>query len=446
MATRNRSIDLVAGGEHAPPTPTTERRQPGVLTPREVLKRARANVEHIGLCLVKGEISEVRPHRNGHLFFKLLDAGDRKAALPCALWVSDARRLKFVLKDGLAVVVDGKVGLNDFASVQLVVRDVQPEGMGALELAFQQMKDKLAAEGLFAAERKRAPPYLPRAVGVVTSTHGAAIRDVLARLFERFPRLPVLVASTLVQGDAAPAEIAAALQRLDRSARVDVILLVRGGGSREDLFAFNTEPVARAIAGTSVPVIAGVGHESDVTIADLVADVRAATPTHAAELAVPRLADLERRLDEHARRLRGRVAHAITERRVRCAALGSRLDHALARRQRQQVERVRNLDARLRRLSPDKVLRDLRLRLTRLDARLHAGLQARQRLREQRVALLAARLDALSPLTVLARGYAIATRADDGRVIHAAGDAPPRTDIVVRVSDGALRARVLEDQ
>ncbi|MBI1945065.1 MAG: exodeoxyribonuclease VII large subunit [Deltaproteobacteria bacterium] len=448
MATKQRTIDLVSGDGDgtAARADTGERRQPGVLSPRELLARARANVEHIGLCLVKGEVAELRPHRNGHLFFKLLDLEDRKAALPCALWARDVKRLKFTLEDGLAVVLDGKLGLSDYANVQLTVREVEPVGQGAHELAFRQLKDKLAKEGLFALERKRAPPFLPRAVGVVTSKHGAALHDVLARLFERCPPMHVVVAPTLVQGESAPAEIAAALSRLDGAGLVDVILLVRGGGAREDLIAFDTELVARAVVSCAAPVIAGVGHESDVTIADLVADLRAATPTHAAELAVPRLADLRHTLDERARRLHSEVQHAVTERRVRCQALARRLEQALARGRRQQAERLRSVEARLRRLSPERVLRELRIRLTRLELRLRAATETRQRASGQRLALLAARLDALSPLTVLGRGYAIASRVDDGRVLHAAADAPPATEIRVRLAKGALRARVLDEQ
>lgn len=445
MATKNRSIELVTGGGSAEAAPAVERRQAGVLTPREVLGRARANVEHIGGCAVRGELSEIRPHRNGHLFFKLLDTADRKVALPCVLWGSDARRLKFELKDGLEVVLDGKLGLSDFATVQLMVREVQPFGQGAHELAFQQMKEKLDREGLFAVERKRTLPFLPRSVGIVTSTHGAALRDVLARLDERFPRLRVVIAPTLVQGDAAPAEIASALARLDASRAVEVILLVRGGGSREDLWAFNTEVVARAIVACAAPVIAGVGHETDVTIADLVADRRAATPTHAAELAVPKLSDLERRLAEHERRLRGRAAHAVDLRRARSAALERRLDNAITRRHRASGEALRRLEGRLRKLAPDRVLRALRARLSRLDARLAAAATDKHRERAQRLALLAARLEALSPLPVLARGYAIATRVEDGALIHRVADAPPGSEIAVRVVDGTVRARVLDD-
>lgn len=466
MATKQRSIELLtgegdrrtsggAGGEAAgghgggpqpsPAAGTSERRQAGVLTPLEVLRRARANVEHIGACAVKGELSEIRPHRNGHFFFKLLDTADRKAALPCVLWSRDARRLKFELKDGLEVVLDGKLSLSDFATVQLLVEEVQPVGQGAHELAFQQMKEKLDKEGLFAPERKRPLPFLPRAVGIVTSTHGAALHDVLVRLFERFPPLRVVVSPTVVQGEQAPAEIAAALARLDQSRLVDVILLVRGGGSREDLWAFNTEPVARAIVATAVPVICGVGHETDVSIADLVADLRAATPTAAAVQCVPELAELVHQLHDAELRMRARVTHAVELRRARVDAMKTRLQHAVSRRARAGQERLRGLEGRVRARSPDRVLRDLRTRLTQLDGRLAAAAAAAQRARAQRLALLAARLDALSPLPVLARGYAVATRVEDGALIRSVQDAPAGSELSVRVVDGSFRARVLED-
>ena len=445
MASRKGTLDLVQGsaGVEAKRAAPAERRQPGTLTPTEVLRRARANVEHIGLCLVQGEVAEIRNHRNGHLFFKLLDLEDRSAGLPCVLWARDVKRLGFKLEDGLAVVLDGKVGLNDFASVQLTVREVQLVGQGAHELAFRQLKERLDKEGLFSPERKRAPPMLPRAVGVVTSKHGAAINDVLVRLFERFPTMPVLVAPTLVQGEAAPAEIAAALARLDGSARVDVILLVRGGGAREDLMAFDDERVARAIVACRVPVIAGVGHENDVTIADLVADLRAATPTHAAELAVPRLVDLRHTLDDRVRRMHARATHALTRGRVHEQALARRLEQGAARRRKAHADRLRALEGRLRALAPGRVLRELRVRLTKLEARLCAAAETAARTRAQRVSLLAARLHALSPLTVLGRGYAIATRVDDGRVLMAAQDAPASTEVDVRLAHGSLRARVL---
>lgn len=448
MASRKRSLDLVEGSAAIEATrpASAERRQPGTLTPSEVLRRARANVEHIGLCLVQGEVAEVRNHRNGHLFFKLLDLDDRSAGLPCVLWARDVKRLGFTIEDGLAVVLDGKVGLNDYASVQLTVREVQLVGQGAHELAFRQLKERLEKEGLFAPERKRKPPFLPRAVGLVTSKQGAAINDVLVRLFERFPAMPVLVAPTLVQGEAAPAEIAAALTRLDGSGRVDVILLVRGGGAREDLLAFDDERVARAIVACRVPVIAGVGHEDDVTIADLVADLRAATPTHAAELAVPRLAELRRTLDERVRRMHGRATHALTSRRMQTQALTRRLEQAAARRRKGHADRVRALEARLRALAPGRVLREQGARLAKLEARLRRAIESATQARAQRLSLLAARLEAMSPLTVLGRGYAIATRVDDGRVLTVARDAPPATEIEVRLAHGALRARVLGER
>ena len=231
---------------------------------------------------------------SGHRYFQVKDAD---GMLSCALWAQRADRLRFKLTDGLAVLVRGKVDVYaQRGSLQLDVLEVVPEGIGELQLAFEQLKAKLAAEGLFAPERKRPLPALPQRLGLVTSSSGAAVRDVL-KVLSRYDHLPVLLVPVRVQGRGAEGEIARAVRWLGRSGRVDVLLVVRGGGSLEDLWAFNEEVVARAIAAAEVPVISGVGHEVDFTIADFVADVRAATPTQAAEMVVARLEDQERRID-----------------------------------------------------------------------------------------------------------------------------------------------------
>ncbi|HEY4220118.1 MAG TPA: exodeoxyribonuclease VII large subunit, partial [Myxococcota bacterium] len=301
------------------------------LSPTEVLRRARANVEHIsraGDLLVAGEASGPKVLPSGHITFELKD---KRSRLPCIVFFNDTRRLKFELRHGMQIVVTGKPTVTEWSQVQLRVSRVEPVGEGALDLAFRQLKEKLEGEGLFAADKKRALPLLPRTVGVVTSSTGAAIQDVLKVLFDRMPGLHVVIAPTKVQGEGASADVAEAIRNLgaaraqDGSALCDVILVVRGGGSREDLWAFNTEPVARAIRGTRVPVIAGVGHESDVTIADLAADKRAATPSNAAEIAVPRVDDLVHRLDAHKRRLAAGLRHAVASARARVVRLSRRL-------------------------------------------------------------------------------------------------------------------------
>lgn len=244
---------------------------------------------------VDGELTNVNRSARGHVYFTLKDDA---AAVDCVLWATKAQRLKFRLEDGLAVLVRGSLTVYaQRGRFQLVADDVQPQGVGALQLAFEQLKQKLELEGLFAADRKRPLPALPNRVGIVTSASGAALQDML-KVLRRHPNLEVVVAPAAVQGEGAAAEIAAAIERLSRSRRVNVVIVGRGGGSLEDLWAFNEEAVARAVAACAVPVISGVGHEVDFTITDFVADLRAATPTQAAELVVARLEEQARRLHE----------------------------------------------------------------------------------------------------------------------------------------------------
>jgi len=291
---------------------------------------------------VEGEVTNVSSSVRGHLYFTLKD---ENAALDAVMWSTRAKRLPFHLEDGLAVLALGSLTVYpQRGRFQLVVTDLQPQGVGALQLAFEQLKARLLAEGLFAAERKRDLPIAPQRVGIVTSRTGAALRDML-KVLRRIPILEVVVADARVQGDGAAREVAVAVERLGGSGLVDVLVVARGGGSLEDLWAFNEEPVARAIAACPVPVVSGVGHEVDTTIADYVADVRAATPTQAAELIVSRLEDSVRRVnaatDLLARDLRRHLAMA----RARLAGLegSSGLDRV--------PQRVKILAGRLERAS-----------------------------------------------------------------------------------------------
>ncbi|HCF61574.1 MAG TPA: exodeoxyribonuclease VII large subunit, partial [Myxococcales bacterium] len=252
---------------------------------------------------VRGEVSNFHGAwgASGHLYFTLKDDG---ACLAAVLFASDASRLKFALEDGLAVIARGRVSLYPRRGQhQLICESLEPEGAGALALAFEQLKQKLAQEGLFNPARKRKLPYLPRCIGVVTSASGAALQDFVRVLHERFP-IPVLLAPVRVQGEGAAAEIAEGVQRLGASGLVDVVVVTRGGGSIEDLWAFNEEQVARAIAACPVPVVSAVGHEVDFTISDFVADWRCATPTDAAKTLAPVRDELLRALDKHRRHLR----------------------------------------------------------------------------------------------------------------------------------------------
>src|SRR6202030_2317935 len=254
---------------------------------------------------VEGEVSNYRPAQSGHLYFTLKDA---KAQVKCVCFRTQAMRLKFRPEDGLKLIVRGSIGVYEpRGEYQIYVEHIEPSGVGALQLAFDQLKKRLDAEGLFDEARKKPLPMLPRRIGVVTSPRGAAVRDIIRILRRRFPNLHLIVYPVRVQGDGAAEDIVAALKYFNRKQLVDVILVARGGGSIEDLWAFNEESVARAIAACTIPVISGVGHESDFTIADFVADVRASTPSAAAELVVRS----RQEFDRHLAQLRSKVAQRM---------------------------------------------------------------------------------------------------------------------------------------
>lgn len=473
MAARNPTLDLVRGDAPRPLTTSTPG-TPGmlpegvtVMTPSELLFRARSNVEHIGRhgeLYVEGELSGHKIIVNGHRTF---DLKDRDSALPCFVGAVEAKRIRFELRDGMKVVVIGTPTVTRWSKVQLKVTRILPgDGEGAFERAFRELKEKLDKEGLLDEERKRSLPLLPRVVGVVTSTAGAAMHDVIQVLWQRMPGMHIVVSPTKVQGEGASREIGAALEHLDRSQLCDVILLVRGGGSRDDLWAFNEEPVARAIAASSTPVISGVGHQTDITIADLVADKRAATPSNAAELAVPRLDELHAGLHHQEKRLASLLRHAlanarvrldqqrkrlvdprhlVAQRRRRVDEFTQRLERALRRRQEQERARVRRLEERLLAASPARQVAERRARLAAYAARLTPAVRARRDHSARLLEVLVARLSSISPLTVLARGYAIARRVPDGTIVRSPHDAPPGTKLAVRVEGGTVRATVDEE-
>jgi exodeoxyribonuclease VII large subunit len=371
--------------------------------------------DEFGRVWVVGEISNLHRARSGHCYFTLKDD---EAQLRAALFRGVAQRLPFDPEDGLEVVVYGDLTLYPSrGDLQIIVRSLEPRGQGALQLAFEQLRARLEAEGLFAAELKRPLPELPRRVGVVTSPTGAAIRDVIQVTGQCFPGVPLLLAPTRVQGEGAEEEIAAALE-LVSGRGVDVILLVRGGGSLEDLLAFNTERLARAIRACHVPVVSGVGHEVDVTIADLVADARAPTPSAAAALALPPREAFEARLDRDRRRLRA-AALAIVGR-----AAG-------------QLGHCREM---LRAHAPSARLRADRVRLVSAQRALQRGIEARLAVGGARVAAASGRLDALSPLAVLSRGYAIVYREPEGAIVRRAAEVRPGDDLRLRVAEGEIEA------
>jgi exodeoxyribonuclease VII large subunit len=410
---------------------------------------------------VEGEVTNASTSGRGHIYFTLKDDA---AALDCVMWASRARRLKFELEDGLAVLALGSLTIYpQRGRFQMVVEDVQPQGVGALQLAFEQLKQKLEAEGLFAAERKQSLPALPNRVGIVTSAAGAALQDML-KVLRRFPNLEITVAPARVQGEGASSEIAASIARLIDAGEVNVIIVGRGGGSLEDLWAFNEEEVARAIAGSPVPVISGVGHEVDFTIADFVADIRATTPTQAAELVVARLEEQRRRLTE---------AHSLLLRSVdrtlalaRTKLLGLEGSSGLARVPqrvrllRERLRRARRLGPALRRVFTNAAARvDHATRsLERLPTRLAAG-SHRQLLssREEQLVLLItariggvrARVDAgeralshLGPTKVLERGYSITSIEGRTQPLRDAASVRSGQTLVTRLARGEIRSLV----
>ena len=375
--------------------------------------------QKVGRVFVVGEISNLHNARSGHTYFTLKDdAGQIRAAL----FRGNGARVRFELEEGLEVVAEADVSIYAArGDLQLIVRGLEPRGVGALQLAFEQLHRRLAAAGYFDEERKRAIPTHPRRIGIVTSPTSAAVRDVLKIAGRRFPGIPLLISPTLVQGEEAPAEIAAAIARLAKVSDIDVILLVRGGGSIEDLWAFNTEIVAKAIANSPQPIISGVGHETDTTIADLVADLRAPTPSAAAMLALP-----------DANALRDIVGR---ERRRLAVAIRRQIDQYAQRLYRlNQVLAARSPQARIA-LARTREIRAREAAMVAIRSRLDDG---RRRLGE-----LAARLDALSPLAVLGRGYSIIRREADGRIVRAASDVSLGDRLDLQLSLGRIGAEVI---
>ena len=362
------------------------RNAPRVFSVSELTRELKGALEgRFAQVAVRGEISNLKPAASGHFYFTLKDEG---ACLSAVLFRAEASRLKFNLKDGLSVIARGRLSVYEArGQYQLLCDALDPEGAGALALAFEQLKAKLLKEGLFEARRKRKVPFLARRIGLVTSPSGAAIRDFLRVLQDRFP-IPVLLAPARVQGEGAAEEIARGIGRLSASGWVDVIVITRGGGSIEDLWAFNEERVARAIAASRVPVVSAVGHEVDVTIADFVADLRCATPTDAAKTLAPPRAELARALDKHRRHLAEILRRQGSQRRERLHARVARLADP-----RRQVERERlALDHRVDRAqrAVRRVLGDRRAQLKVLGERL-ARAHPRSRLSRVERELSAAR-------------------------------------------------------
>ena len=442
-----------------------------VLTVAELTTSIRRLLEkEIGAVWVTGEVTNLRAQSSGHLYFTLKDA---TAQLNCVLFRSEAAGARDVLKDGTKVVLHGDLTVYEpRGQYQLRVTEVELQGVGALQLAFEKLKQKLNTAGLFAAERKRPLPRFPQRLGLVTSPTGAAIRDVLHVIQRRQPGLEIIFVPCRVQGQGAAEEIAAAIGALNEwsvsaSEPLDLILVTRGGGSLEDLWAFNEEIMARAIFESRLPVVSAVGHEIDFTISDFVADFRAATPSAAAELITEGVFASRQFVAEAPARLRLLAQRQIATSREEFEQLARRLARSHPRRQLR--EQLQNLDdwqtrllrcarqtlrqhhgawlgagQRLLRLKPAQLLAPRRQVLRELTRRLREQTEQRRQAHASRLATLAARLRLLAPQNVLERGYSITTDAATGRILRAAGESRPGQRLRTRLSSGEIRSRVEE--
>ncbi len=373
---------------------------------------------NLAAVYIGGEISNYTLHyKSGHMYMSLKD---ETAAVKAVMFRGNASKLAFKPEDGMKVIVKARVSLYEAAGAfQIYIEEMQPDGVGALQIAFEQLKKRLAAEGLFEDSRKRPLPAYPTRVGVITSPTGAAVRDILNVLGRRYPLAQVVFCPVLVQGEGAAASVADAIRRFGESRAADVLIVGRGGGSIEDLWAFNEEIVARAVAASPIPVISAVGHETDFTICDFVADLRAPTPSAAAELAVPDQHRLLASLDT----LRGRLTMGCRSRLQTCE---------------QELKRLRDK----RCLSaPQYYTEEQTMRLDMLTRRFAAASQQQLGVADRRLTAMASKLDALSPLKVLGRGYAIGYGAD-GQVLSSVSHTKVGDTVQLRVSDGILDCQV----
>lgn len=394
--------------------------KPQVLTVAQVTRQIKDAIEaDFPLVWVLGEISNCQKAGSGHIYLTLKDD---TAQLRAVVWRGTASRLRFDIHDGMEVVAAGPVEVYEArGTYQLIVEQLLPQGIGALELAFRQRCEKLAAEGLFDADRKRPLPRFPRRIALVTSPTGAAVRDILQVISRRWHAADVVILPVAVQGEGAAEQIAAALRSVPHIPRVDVVIAGRGGGSLEDLWAFNEEIVARAIYDCPIPVVSAVGHEIDVTIADLVADRRALTPSEAGELVVPHRDEVL----QHLRRLQETLVRGLC---TRAASARAQVDSLASRRCfTRPIERIH----------------DLANRLDELEFRLRRSATNRLELARHELAGVSGRLDALSPLKVLDRGYSLTRLLPGGDVVRSIEQVRAGNDIETTVADGRFKSRVV---
>jgi len=466
-------LDLALGPPRAQTT--------SALTVSQLVRLVRDALDaRFGDCWVTGEISNARFANSNHFYFTLKDAD---ASINVVMFSSAKRRLRFKPADGMKVVVRGRVNIYETrGTLQFYAEEMEPRGAGALQIAFEQLKARLNAEGLFDAGRKRALPFLPRTVGIVTALGGAGLRDILRVLLDRFPNLNVIIRPARVQGDGAAEEIADAIEDLNRHARAEVIIVGRGGGSLEDLWAFNEEVVARAILRSRIPIVSAVGHEIDFTIADFVADQRAPTPTGAAHVVVPSRVELRDQIGSFDRALNSAMRKMLDDLNEDVDYLAARVKHprALIREAHERVDGVsadlasameaRVLDARrhvreyaARLRPPSAIAREIRIRtrelsrmmaqamtirahhlrasVERASASLIRGGTVAVEKHRARLGTLATQLDATSPLKCLERGYSVTINLRDGRAVMDAQTVQVGDELEIRLRRGKLRAR-----
>ncbi|NWJ44796.1 MAG: exodeoxyribonuclease VII large subunit [Chloroflexi bacterium] len=384
----------------------------------EYLKALMALDERLSDMWLRGEVSNSNTYQNGHTYFRLKDAS---GVVDCVLFKGNALRQKYKPVNGTNYLMHGKVSIYEqTGKLQFYVDLIQPEGQGKLALEFELLKQRLEAEGLFAPERKRPLPQRPKTIGVVTSGKAAAFQDILNVLRRRYPLATVVLSPTLVQGENAPLQIVAALHSLNAMPEVEVIILARGGGAPEELAVFNDERVARAVFTSRHPVITGVGHETDFTIVDFVADMRAPTPSAAAELVSPDIADIRSELEELQSQLSASLDYRLEESRAAINALQRRLELA----------------------SPSTLLAQQRNRVEQLIAQISQNTNHRLKVLQLETRALSYRLKVLDPQQILQRGYAIVTKKESGEVIHDISQIANTNKIRVRLSNGEFEAEV----
>lgn len=437
-----------------------------ILSIKELNRYIRMKLESDSLLQdvwIRGEISNFTHHSSGHMYFTLKDKDSR---IKTIMFASHNQRLPFIPKEGARVIARGNVSVYERdGQYQFYATHMQPDGIGSLYLAFEQLKGKLEAEGLFAPERKRPIPRYPRVIGVITSPTGAAVRDIITTLARRYPQAAVVLYPVLVQGKAAAPSIVKAIRTLNQMGEADVLIVGRGGGSLEELWAFNEEQVARAIYQSEIPVISAVGHETDFTIADFVCDLRAATPTAAAELAVPHQAELKAQLGQCERVLQRSLQHQLAQAREslrrlanspallqprrslfqhaeRLDMLTTRLKARASARRELAVSAHDRLSARLLRYHPQETLLYAKRRQSEMERQLTQAMTGMLKENSQRLHSSIRQLDALSPLKVMARGYSLVYDEQHKSLIKSLNDVEPGDMVKVKVTDGELDCQV----